>query len=119
MSPNPSPSVSNPSRSFGPVDSYRVHMLGGPGVGKTALISQFSTSECINAYEDTGKLQRILFPCPIFFHSHEMISVRLESTVEQNVSVILNGVESELKFVIGQKGTKVLNHIKNCFNISL
>lgn len=30
-----------------------------------------------------------------------------ESTVEQNVSVILNGVESELKFVIGQKGTKV------------
>lgn len=55
MSPNPSPSVSNPSRSFGPVDSYRVHMLGGPGVGKTALISQFCTSECINAYEDTGK----------------------------------------------------------------
>lgn len=30
-----------------------------------------------------------------------------ESTVEQNVSVVLNGVESELKFVIGQKGTKV------------
>nr|AEG42076.1 putative Rgk3-like protein [Mayetiola destructor] len=54
MSPNQSPSVSNPSRSFGPVDSYRVNMLGGPGVGKTALISQFCTSECINAYEDTG-----------------------------------------------------------------
>lgn len=30
-----------------------------------------------------------------------------ESTVEQNVSVVLNGVESELKFIIGQKGTKV------------
>lgn len=55
MSPNQSPSVSNPSRAFGPVDSYRVHMLGGPGVGKTALISQFCTSECINAYEDTGE----------------------------------------------------------------
>lgn len=55
MSPNQSPSVSNPSRSFGPVESYRVHMLGGPGVGKTALISQFCTSECINAYEDTGE----------------------------------------------------------------
>lgn len=54
MSPNQSPSVSNPTRSFGPVDSYRVNMLGGPGVGKTALISQFCTSECINAYEDTG-----------------------------------------------------------------
>lgn len=36
-----------------------------------------------------------------FFHFHS------ESTVEQNVSVVLNGVESELKFVIGQKGTKV------------
>lgn len=59
MSPNPSPSVSNPARTFGPVDSYRVHMLGGPGVGKTALISQFCTSECINAYEDTGDITKI------------------------------------------------------------
>lgn len=39
----------------GPVDSYRVYMLGAPGVGKAALISQFSTSECINAYEGSGK----------------------------------------------------------------
>lgn len=52
MSPN-SPALTMASRS-GPVDHYRVYMLGGPGVGKTALISQFRTSECINAYEDTG-----------------------------------------------------------------
>jgi len=26
-------------------------MLGARGVGKTALISQFMTSECINAYD--------------------------------------------------------------------
>lgn len=66
MSPNQSPSVSNPSRSFGPVESHRVHMLGGPGVGKTALITQFATSDCINAYEDTGKnddVFRYFFVC--------------------------------------------------------
>lgn len=39
----------------GPVDSYRVYMLGAPEVGKNALISQFQTSECINAYEGPGK----------------------------------------------------------------
>lgn len=36
--------------------SYRVAMVGTQGVGKTALISQFMTSECINAY-DQGKRQ--------------------------------------------------------------
>jgi septin family protein len=33
------------------VISYTVAMLGARGVGKTALISQFMTSECINAYD--------------------------------------------------------------------
>lgn len=37
-----------------------------------------------------------------------LLSFLTESTVEQKVSVILNGVESELQFFIGQKGTKVL-----------
>ncbi|KAG8237428.1 hypothetical protein J437_LFUL016239 [Ladona fulva] len=32
-------------------DPYRVAMVGTQGVGKTALISQFMTSECINAYD--------------------------------------------------------------------
>lgn len=35
----------------GPADSYLVAMLGAAGVGKCALLSQFRTSECINAYE--------------------------------------------------------------------
>lgn len=34
-----------------PSDSYLVAMLGAQGVGKAALLSQFRTSECINAYE--------------------------------------------------------------------
>lgn len=37
-----------------PSDSYLVAMLGAQGVGKCALLSQFRTSECINAYE-TGR----------------------------------------------------------------
>ena len=35
----------------GLVDSYRVAIVGCQGVGKTALIQQFSTSECINAFD--------------------------------------------------------------------
>lgn len=139
MSPNHSPSHTMPSRSStGPVESHRVSMLGGPGVGKTALISQFCTSECINAYEDTGERIRMRY---FFSHSVDFrsldecdlaISVRwikhsgcclicicmciqsissiwnsTESTVEQNISVVLNGEESELKFLISQKGSKV------------
>lgn len=42
----------------GPVDSHRVYMLGAPGVGKAALISQFQTSECINAYEGPGMFNK-------------------------------------------------------------
>lgn len=33
------------------VVTYRVAMIGAQGVGKSALISQFMTSECINAYD--------------------------------------------------------------------
>ncbi|XP_055702302.1 GTP-binding protein REM 2 [Phlebotomus papatasi] len=57
------------------VESFQVAMLGAPGVGKAALVSQFRTSECINAYEGP------------------------ESLEEQNISIILNGIESELQFV--------------------
>ncbi|XP_044590053.1 GTP-binding protein RAD [Cotesia glomerata] len=57
------------------VVSYTIGMLGGPGVGKTALISQFMTSECINAYDK----QR-------------------DESKEESVFVMLNGEETELKF---------------------
>ncbi|KAK0174243.1 hypothetical protein PV327_011115, partial [Microctonus hyperodae] len=42
--------VKSPSRAS-VITSYKVGMLGSHGVGKTALISQFMTSECINAYD--------------------------------------------------------------------
>lgn len=34
-----------------PGETFKVIMIGGQEVGKTALLSQFKTSECINAYE--------------------------------------------------------------------
>ncbi|XP_043506391.1 GTP-binding protein RAD [Frieseomelitta varia] len=58
------------------VTSYTVAMLGTRGVGKTALISQFMTSECINAYDRQRDVPS-----------------------EQSVSVMLNGEESELRFL--------------------
>lgn len=39
------------------VSKYRVVLLGDSGVGKTALVSQFMTSEYINTYDASlGKL---------------------------------------------------------------
>ncbi|XP_078048251.1 rad, Gem/Kir family member 3 [Augochlora pura] len=58
------------------VSSYTVAMLGARGVGKTALISQFMTSECINAYDRQRDVPS-----------------------EQSVFVMLNGEESELRFL--------------------
>ncbi|KAK9716816.1 Ras family [Popillia japonica] len=57
-----------------PITSYVVALLGANGVGKSALISQFMTSEYINAYE------------------------RQKDLGNQTVSIMLNGEESELTF---------------------
>ncbi|XP_031785075.1 GTP-binding protein RAD isoform X1 [Nasonia vitripennis] len=60
------------------VTSYNVAVLGARGVGKSALVSQFMSSEGINAYEHVR--QR-------------------DAPSEQSVFVMLNGEESELRFV--------------------
>lgn len=64
-SPNPTPNqsprpslVPQPPSPTGPATHYRVAMIGARGVGKSALISQFLTSESINAYDrqtETGE----------------------------------------------------------------
>ncbi|XP_045526854.1 GTP-binding protein REM 1 [Pieris brassicae] len=73
-----SPAQSAPeSQERRPVALHRVAMVGAQGVGKTALISQFQTSECINAYDRQ----------------------RDADGTEQKVSILLNGEESELYFV--------------------
>ncbi|XP_011504834.1 PREDICTED: GTP-binding protein REM 1 [Ceratosolen solmsi marchali] len=68
------------SKSSPPKDvaSYNVAVLGARGVGKSALVSQFMSSEGINAYEHVR--QR-------------------DGPSEQSVFVMLNGEESELRFV--------------------
>ncbi|XP_020285306.1 GTP-binding protein RAD [Pseudomyrmex gracilis] len=58
------------------ITSHNVAMLGMRGVGKTALISQFMTSESINAYDRQRDVPS-----------------------EQSVFVMLNGEESELRFL--------------------
>lgn len=59
-----------------PIQSHVVAMIGPHGVGKGTLLFQFRSSECINAYDIK------------------------ESPGQQNISIILNGEESELKFTI-------------------
>ncbi|XP_021699971.1 GTP-binding protein RAD isoform X3 [Aedes aegypti] len=66
----------------GPIDSFYVAMIGAAGVGKAALLSQFRSSECINAYDTR------------------------ESTGPQSISIILNGEESELKIFTDCTGNK-------------
>ncbi|KMY95487.1 GTP-binding protein RAD isoform X2 [Drosophila simulans] len=73
----------NAQENHQPVEFYRVEMLGSAGVGKQALLSQFRTSDCINAYDGPE--------C---------------DDAEQNVSIILNGTESELKFLTGNPESK-------------
>ncbi|XP_016928892.3 GTP-binding protein RAD isoform X2 [Drosophila suzukii] len=73
----------NAQENHQPVEFYRVEMLGSAGVGKQALVSQFRTSDCINAYDGPE--------C---------------DEAEQNVSIILNGTESELKFLTGNPESK-------------
>nr|CAI5822332.1 unnamed protein product [Callosobruchus analis] len=70
----PSPVLDEPGQ-VTEVANYTVALLGAQGVGKTALISQFMTSECINAYD----------------RQKDILGA-------QTVSIMLNGEESELTF---------------------
>ncbi|XP_063233879.1 GTP-binding protein RAD [Bacillus rossius redtenbacheri] len=72
----PAPAQDDAGRRDAQVITYRVAMIGASGVGKTALVSQFMTSECINAYDRQRDVPR-----------------------EQSVSIMLNGEESELSFI--------------------
>lgn len=77
-SPPHSNPPSTPCSPPGGGESYAVAMIGNQGVGKTSLITQFKTSECINAYDRGGE--------------------RMDPN-GQSVSIVLNGEESELRFI--------------------
>lgn len=59
------------------VSKYRVVLLGDSGVGKTALVSQFMTSEYINTYDASLD----------------------DEFGEKTVSILLDGEESEMVFI--------------------
>ncbi|XP_075167266.1 rad, Gem/Kir family member 3 isoform X2 [Haematobia irritans] len=65
------------------VEVFHVEMLGAAGSGKQSLVSQFRTSDCINAYDGPECDEN-----------------------EQNISIILNNIESELMFRINERETK-------------
>ncbi|CAG0878723.1 unnamed protein product [Darwinula stevensoni] len=66
----------SPSVSEGRSVAFRVSVLGSPGVGKTALISQSLTSDYINAYDNSLD----------------------DESAEKSVSVLLDNEESEVIF---------------------
>ncbi|KAM0727397.1 GTP-binding protein RAD [Formica fusca] len=66
------------------ISKYRVILLGDSGVGKTALVSQFMTSEYINTYD--ASLDHHLYVVDDEFG-------------EKTVSILLDGEESEMIFI--------------------
>ncbi|CAH2057304.1 unnamed protein product, partial [Iphiclides podalirius] len=74
-----------------PIPKYRVVLLGDAGVGKTALVSQFMTSEYMNTYDASLD----------------------DEFGEKSVSVLLDGEESELIF-IDHPSTEM--SIENCLS---
>lgn len=59
------------------IPKYRVVMLGDAGVGKTALVSQFMTSEYMNTYDASlGKFS---------FHLFKRKTILLSAKITQNV----------------------------------
>ncbi|RLU22960.1 hypothetical protein DMN91_005238 [Ooceraea biroi] len=66
------------------ISKYRVVLLGDSGVGKTALVSQFMTSEYINTYDASLDLR--------FYVVDDEFG-------EKTISILLDGVESEMVFI--------------------
>ncbi|XP_050671471.1 uncharacterized protein LOC126969896 isoform X2 [Leptidea sinapis] len=76
--PVDSGSLSTPDEDdLDPIAKYRVVLLGDAGVGKTALVSQFMTSEYMNTYDASLD----------------------DEFGEKSVSVLLDGEESEMIFI--------------------
>jgi hypothetical protein len=92
QSPRPSIAPQPPSPT-GPTSHYRVAMIGARGVGKSALISQFLTSDSINAYDgQDGKccLHQILFN-------------------RTNIMILKHPLHTELSLIMTNRSTEPLS----------
>jgi hypothetical protein len=82
----PFPKASNPEppdeEDHEPLVNHRAAMIGSRGVGKAALVSQFMTSEGINAYDrQNGKNLSMHLPATVRFHTLNFI--RLKSSTDE------------------------------------
>uniref|UniRef100_A0A2A4J429 Uncharacterized protein n=1 Tax=Heliothis virescens TaxID=7102 RepID=A0A2A4J429_HELVI len=75
------------------LSSYRVLVLGAPGVGKSSLVGQFMTSEYLHAYDTS--IDNMKFPRD----RHTDHDVTDDESGERSVCVLLAGEESEITFL--------------------
>ncbi|XP_014213096.1 uncharacterized protein LOC106642751 [Copidosoma floridanum] len=102
------------------ITKYRVVLLGDSGVGKTALVSQFMTSEYINTYDASlddefgEKTVSILLEdeeSDVIFIDHPHIEMSLEnslSTYEPHACIIVYSIVSRASF---QMAEEMLNYL--------
>lgn len=58
------------------ISRYRVVMMGDAGTGKTALVSQFMTSEYMHTYDASLGKSKGKFPPPLFLYNHFVFAIR-------------------------------------------
>ncbi|KAL2733821.1 GTP-binding protein REM 2-like isoform X2, partial [Vespula squamosa] len=87
------------------IPKYRVVLLGDSGVGKTALVSQFMTSEYMNTYDASlGNCINCYIHCTnrgCKYHSYNSLcfSFTDDEFGEKTVSILLDEEESEMIFI--------------------
>ena len=81
-------------------------MLGGQGVGKSAICSQFLSSDHVNTYESVGKRKSLIKFSLWVFNYHIT-----EDSVEKDVGMSVDGRESHLVFIDHAHGTMKLENL--------
>lgn len=64
------------------ISKYRVVLLGDSGVGKTALVSQFMTSEYMNTYD--ASLGKFVHPCT----ANNVASLFSKTSVDEDMTFL-------------------------------
>ena len=85
---------------------YRVVMLGGQGVGKSAICSQFLSSDHVNTYENVGRREDFFLSLWVSIKDHIA-----EDSVEKDVGLSVDGRESHLVFIDHGHGTMKLENL--------
>ncbi|XP_020286109.1 uncharacterized protein LOC109855856 isoform X2 [Pseudomyrmex gracilis] len=112
--------ISTDSKSEETISKYRVVLLGYSGVGKTALVSQFMTSEYINTYDASlddefgEKTVSILLDdeeSDMVFIDHPHVEMSVEnslSTYEPHACIVVYSIVSRKSFDVAEE---ILNYL--------